>query len=76
MSRRNMYLDAILVEIERNGGVIDEVDDKRRHLMVYWSCAGRKLIQVAPRTSRSASGLRNAISEIRRHAKGLRPCPT
>jgi hypothetical protein len=67
--RRNPHLDAILVEIERAGGEVDEIDDKRRHLMIYWSCDGRKLIQVAPRTSRSASGLRNAISEIRRHAR-------
>ena len=74
--RRNPHLEAILVEIERNGGVVDEIDDQRRHVVVYWSCAGRKLIQVAPKTSRSESGLRNAVSEIRRHAKGLFPCPT
>ena len=76
MSRRNDHLEAILLEIGRNGGVIDEIDDKRRHLVVYWSCAGRKLIYVASKTSCSSSGLRNAISEIRRHAKGLFPCPT
>ena len=64
------------MEIERVGGVIDEIDTKRRHLVIYWSCAGRKLIHTAPRTSRSNSGVRNAISEIRRHAKGLRACPT
>ena len=74
--RRNPHLEAILAEIERVGGEIDEVDDQRRHIVVYWSCAGRKLIQVAPKTSRSSAGLRNAVSEIRRHAKGLLPCPT
>jgi hypothetical protein len=74
--RRNPHLDAILVEIERNGGIVDEIDDQRRHVVIYWSCGGRKLIQVAPKTSRSSSGLRNAVGEIRRHARGLLPCPT
>jgi hypothetical protein len=71
-----MYLDAIVAEIGRVGGKVDEIDDKRRHIVVYWSRDGRKLITVAPRTSRSLSGLRNAVGDIRRHAKGLRPCPT
>lgn len=74
--RRNPHLEAILMEIERMGGEIDEVDDQRRHVVVYWSCAGRKLIQVVPRTSRSSSGIRNAVGEVRRCAKGLFPCPT
>ena len=73
--RRNPHLEAILAEIEHVGGVIDKVDDERRHVVIYWSCAGRKLIQVASRTSCSSSGLRNALSEIRRHARGLFPCP-
>lgn len=73
---RNLHLEAVLAEIERNGGVVDEIDDQRRHVVIYWSCAGRKLIQVTSRTSRSSSGLRNAVSEVRRHAKGLLPCPT
>lgn len=75
MSRRNPHLEAILAEIEHVGGVVDEIDDQRRHVVIYWSCAGQKLIQVAPRTSCSGSGLRNALSEIRRRAKGLCPCP-
>jgi hypothetical protein len=74
--RRNPHLEAILAEIERSGGLVDEVDDQRKHLVIYWSCAGRKLIQVAARTSNSERGLRNAISEIRRRAKGQLPCPT
>ena len=49
LRRRNDHLEAILAEIERVGGRVDEIDDKRRHVMVYWSCAGRKLIQVAPK---------------------------
>jgi hypothetical protein len=69
-----MHLEAILEEIGRVGGEVDEIDDKRKHTVVYWSHNGRKLIQVASRTSRSTSGLRNAVSEVRRHAKGLRPC--
>lgn len=75
MSRRNPHLEAIIAEIARVGGEVDEIDDQRRHVMIYWSCAGQKLIQVAPKTSRSVSGVRNAVSEIRRHAKGLQPCP-
>lgn len=74
--RRNPHLEAILIEIGRVGGAVDEVDNQRRHVMVYWSCAGRKLIQVVPKTSRSSSGIRNAVGEVRRHAKGLFPCPT
>jgi hypothetical protein len=74
--RRNPHLDAILAEIENVGGKVEEIDLQRRHLMIYWSCDGRKLIQVAPRTSRSVTGVRNAVSEVRRRAKGLCPCPT
>jgi hypothetical protein len=68
--RRNPHLDAILAEIERVGGKVEEIDLQRRHLMIKWSCDGRKLIQVAPRTSCSVSGMRNAVSDIRRRARG------
>lgn len=66
--RRNPHLDAVLNEIENVGGAIDRLDE-RKHWVIYWSFRGHKFIQVAPKTSRSASGIRNTVSEIRRGAR-------
>jgi hypothetical protein len=67
---RHGHLDTVLSEIESVGGRVDRVE-KRKHWIVYWSMGERKLIYVAPATSRSVRGAWNAASDIRRHARAL-----
>lgn len=61
-------LALVLEEIEAVGGQIDRID-KKKHYKVYWSVRGRKYMIVTAASSRSSSGLRNSVSEVRRQAR-------
>jgi thymidylate synthase len=69
MSKQNrQHVDAVLEAIRDVGGVIDRIE-QRRHWIIYWRIRETKLMAVAPCTSRSASGLRNAVGNVRRSAR-------
>ena len=66
--RRDERLNMVLSEIESVGGHVDRIE-RRKHWVIYWSMGERKLIYIAPTTSRSVRGTWNAASDIRRHAR-------
>ena len=68
--QRNEHLEATLRENKLVGGTVDR-HEPPKHWVIYWSINDHKLIQVSPKTSRSTSGIRNTVSEIRRQARAL-----
>jgi hypothetical protein len=67
---RDEHIGAVLKAIKDVGGVVDRIDH-RKHWVVYWSIRGRKLIYVTPTSSGSVRGTWKAVSDIRRHARGV-----
>jgi hypothetical protein len=68
-SKQNrQHIDAVLEAIRAVGGEIDRIE-QRKHWIVYWRIHGTKLMAVAPCTSRSTSGIHNAVSVVRRLAR-------
>jgi hypothetical protein len=66
--QNRQHIEAVLEAIRAVGGEIDRVE-QRKHWIVYWLIRGIKLMATAPCTSRSCSGLLNAVSNVRRLAR-------
>jgi hypothetical protein len=60
----------VRAEILRQGGVIDH-QRLGRHVVIYWSIAGRKCMTVVPRTTVNWHMLENIRSHVRRTARGV-----
>jgi hypothetical protein len=67
-SRVDGLVEPVRSEILRLGGVIDRLR-LGRHVIIYWSIAGRKLITVVPRTSSNLHALGNLLSHVRKSAR-------
>ena len=68
---RDQHISTVLKTIQAVGGVVDRIDH-RRHWVIYWrTTEGRKLIYVTPSSSGSVRGTWKAVSDIRRHARGV-----
>jgi hypothetical protein len=61
-------VEPVRAEILRLGGAIDR-QRSGRHVVIYWSIAGRKCITVVPRTTVNYHMLENIRSHIRRTAR-------
>jgi hypothetical protein len=66
--QQRRHIEAVLEAIRAVGGEIDRIE-KRKHWIVYWRIHGTKQMAVASCTSRSSSGLLNAVSVVRRLAR-------
>jgi hypothetical protein len=67
-SRCDGLVEPVRAEIRRMGGAIDR-ERLGRHVVIYWSIAGRKCMTVVPLTSSDWHALENARSHVRRLAR-------
>lgn len=67
-SRICALVEPVRAEILRLGGIIDRLR-QGRHVVIYWSIAGRKHITVVPSSTVNYHALRNLLSHVRKSAR-------
>jgi hypothetical protein len=67
MQKRDIILIEAMQEIERRGGVIEDIRQaKGSHRVLYWTIDGVKLVSTVPCYTGNWRSLRHARSNVRR----------
>ena len=69
-SRIEALVEPVQAEIRRVGGVVNR-QRTGRHVVIYWSIAGRKCITVVPRSTVNYHALGNLLSHVRKSARSI-----